>query len=285
MANPVGAGPGDDSVTGESVTGGSAAGGSAAGGSAAGGSAAGGSAAGGSVTSDSAAGGSAGGEGPVGGGSGRLSGRRTIIDYPDFSRRAGLKVVGSARMAGGVLRLTDGRPHEAGAAWAGTEVSTERSFDTSFTARLEEGADGIAFVLQGDGPGVVGGAGGSLGYGGLSRSLAVEFDTYENGNDPSDNHIAVVTGGRAGAVHGATVFSRVSLTGDAFLVRLSYDAEVGALMVRIKATDDPSAVVKVLTVPVELSRAVGGPRAYAGFTGATGHGASTQDIRSWSVRQ
>lgn len=78
-------------------------------------------------------------------------------------------------------------------------------------------ADGIVFVIQnaqggktdvtgscsetGSGPTVVGGEGGCIGYGGIDNSVALEFDTYNNGNfgDPgalgatngNDNHIAL----------------------------------------------------------------------------------------------
>jgi len=70
-------------------------------------------------------------------------------------------------------------------------------------------ADGIAFVVQnaaggqtdttpsacgtevGSGPTVVGGGGGCIGYGSIDNSVALEFDTYQNGWDPDGNHIAL----------------------------------------------------------------------------------------------
>jgi hypothetical protein len=68
-------------------------------------------------------------------------------------------------------------------------------------------ADGLAFVLQNaPGPGndtagvctstgsgltAIGDGGGCLGYGGMPNSLALEFDTYQNGYDPDNNHMAL----------------------------------------------------------------------------------------------
>ena len=46
-----------------------------------------------------------------------------------------------------------------------------------FEKCIQTGSDGLAFVLRADAPAAaVGRGGGSLGYGGLRRSLAVEFD-------------------------------------------------------------------------------------------------------------
>ncbi|HEX3660185.1 MAG TPA: choice-of-anchor D domain-containing protein [Acidobacteriaceae bacterium] len=68
-------------------------------------------------------------------------------------------------------------------------------------------ADGLAFVLQnatgpgddtagvctstGNGLTAVGDGGGCMGYGGIPNSLALEFDTYQNGYDPDNNHMAL----------------------------------------------------------------------------------------------
>ena len=49
--------------------------------------------------------------------------------------------------------------------------------------------------MQAEGPRALGGWGGGLGYRGIKRSVAVEFDTFQNTTDPSSNHLAVVLGG------------------------------------------------------------------------------------------
>ena len=42
------------------------------------------------------------------------------------------------------------------------------------------GADGVAFVLQGQSAAELGEGGAQMGYGGIPNSLAVEFDTWYN---------------------------------------------------------------------------------------------------------
>ena len=59
------------------------------------------------------------------------------------------------------------------------------------------GSDGFALVLRGgDEVAALGRGGGSLGYGGLISSLAIEFDTWANDDmgDVAYNHVAVQAG-------------------------------------------------------------------------------------------
>ena len=68
---------------------------------------------------------------------------------------------------------------------------------------MHTGSDGFAFVLRGGGPPTaLGGGGGLLGYGGLNRTLAIEFDTWHNADmgDLYYNHISVQAGGPDGPV-------------------------------------------------------------------------------------
>ena len=116
---------------------------------------------------------------------------------------------------GPALRLTASSPRLSGAAWYRREQEVGEGFDTSFTFRVanpslrcdvmddvhtncrSRGADGFAFVIQEDGPTALGGAGENLGYGGITNSLAVEFDTYYNSEllEPYENHVSVHTRG------------------------------------------------------------------------------------------
>ena len=71
------------------------------------------------------------------------------------------------------------------------------TMDDAFTKCRSRGADGFAFVLQNDARQALGGAGAELGYGGITNSLAVEFDTYFNPEllEPYENHVSVHTRG------------------------------------------------------------------------------------------
>ncbi len=119
--------------------------------------------------------------------------------YTDFSDTTGLQVNGSAaaiNIAGrDVMRLT---PPEAGKGGSvfntqAIALTNDYGFSTRFTFTIGSngdtiygpiGADGIAFVIQTQ-SNSVGGLGGALGYGGITPSVEVEFDTYSNGPDPA----------------------------------------------------------------------------------------------------
>ena len=57
----------------------------------------------------------------------------------------------------------------------------------------------MAFVIQDADVAALGANGGSLGYGNVPNSVAIEFDPFTNGelSDPSSNHVSVHTRGSA----------------------------------------------------------------------------------------
>lgn len=97
--------------------------------------------------------------------------------------------------------------------WFSVPQKVANGFTAWFTIKMtpdpESGttADGIAFVIQnavgagvdnaggctssGSGLTALGSGGGCMGYGGIPNSLALEFDTYTNGWDANNNHIAL----------------------------------------------------------------------------------------------
>ncbi len=79
-------------------------------------------------------------------------------------------------------------------------------FDTDFAVYFQvnlgnkdgNGADGMAMVFKSDANADTGGDGGGLAYEGISPSLIVEFDTYQNlgdNGDPAEDHIAILRDG------------------------------------------------------------------------------------------
>src|SRR5215467_2845846 len=128
--------------------------------------------------------------------------------YNNFNASAGIQLNGSAAVTSNgtaqVLRLTPAALDQVGTAWYTTPVSLVKGFSTTF--RFQIGgttsfhADGFAFVIQNgqfcngtggatanEGPFPVdcpSGEGGSLGYLSLTKSVAIEFDTF--GGTPSN---------------------------------------------------------------------------------------------------
>ncbi|WIM93326.1 L-type lectin-domain containing protein [Actinoplanes oblitus] len=212
------------------------------------------------------------------------------FEYPTFGDTGSLSVNGSAAVVRAgpgrvpVLRLTDGGYEQMGSAWVNDKVDVTKSFDTTFEVLLDGrgiGADGIAFVLQASGPRALGGWGGGLGYRGLKRSVAIEFDDYQNGPDPSDNHVGLVVNNNPDH-HLATAAAPVPLFGAPFRARVVYDSPARNLRVYLGGPGGEAEPHLILDRAVDLSRYVGSPTAWAGFTGATGNVGSTQDILSWS---
>ena len=99
-------------------------------------------------------------------------------------------------------RLTQAINSDTGAVWNSTLVNLNQPFhfdvDLYFGTKDVNGADGIAFGLQQLSNQQLG-FGGGIGYQGISPSLFVEFDTYQNGSngDITNDHIAVQLNGSA----------------------------------------------------------------------------------------
>lgn len=200
-------------------------------------------------------------------------------------------LMGAATREGDTLRLTDSNLDQAGAAWYPEAVPVADGFTVEFSYQVGSlqggGGDGIAFVIQSQGPSAIGASGEQLGYGGLANSIALELDTFPNqwpdGDDPNDNHISLQTGdgGANGGDH------RYSLGYATAIPNLS-DGEVH----RVRVTYVPGTYVvsvdgaSVLTVSVDLRARLTfapGGTAYVGFTAATGSAGQTNNLLSVAI--
>lgn len=106
-------------------------------------------------------------------------------------------------------RLTDAATGQAGSIFSTTTINLNTAFDYSFFLNFgctnANGGDGIAFVLQNSPSGstALGGSGGGMGFANgptISPSLAIEFDTFDNTNDPGwpdipADHIDIIKNG------------------------------------------------------------------------------------------
>ena len=145
--------------------------------------------------------------------------------FNDFSNLTGLQLNGNTSgihsCAGGVgstcSAVTDSHGHkvlrltnttsQAGSAFSTTSISLDQnaSFSTSFqfhfTDQQNGGADGIVFAVQ-TVSNTAGGSGGGIGYDGLSNSIGIEFDNWNNGgiDGNSDNHVGINVGGSVNSV-------------------------------------------------------------------------------------
>jgi hypothetical protein len=220
-------------------------------------------------------------------------GGENLIDFPNFNGastkldRNGSADFVSASDGQRVLRLTPGGFRQSGSAWAKPKLDLDQSFESQFKVYLHHGsapgADGIAFLVQSDGPRALGGWGGGLGYRGIKDSVAVEFDTFRNGTDPSANHTAVVLHGNPD-FHAAVGEPSIPLYGEPFWARINYDAAGHDLRIYVRSLQAGAEEELALEAPIDLAAEVGANSAWVGFTAGTGTAYSKQDIYSWMVQ-
>jgi hypothetical protein len=127
------------------------------------------------------------------------------FNYPDFIDSSELNFVGSARVFGDKVRLTE-EDRDVGALWHIRKQSVGDGFETTFEFQIGKGMDpwwcehtccGIAFVIQDAGETVLGGQEPNLawsnpGYAEIPKSIAISFNTESRDNVHS---IAVYTCG------------------------------------------------------------------------------------------
>lgn len=103
--------------------------------------------------------------------------------------------------------LTQATMNQSGSVWNATKMNLNQPFDFKFNVFLGcgdfHGADGIAFILQTSARSV-GRTGSGLGFAGVSPSIGIALDTYQNTvigdvnddlNDPSFDHISIQANG------------------------------------------------------------------------------------------
>jgi uncharacterized repeat protein (TIGR01451 family) len=242
--------------------------------------------------------------------------------YTDFSSPANLTTVGNAKVPvvnvnkQNVLRLTPDQMSQVGAAWFNIKQPVANGFTTTFTFQLSHAgfpADGIAFVIQNapvsnelspGGLSAIGLGGGGIGYDTIPNSLAVEFDTYANGefNDPNANHVAVQSCGTGpnSVTHSSGEFiapcqlginSSFVLPNEGFLsdgsqhtATISYTppncADCSGILNVV--LDGVNLFVEGVSVNLATLLSLNNGTAYVGFTGGTGAASENNDIVSWN---
>jgi hypothetical protein len=175
----------------------------------------------------------------------------------------GWQLNGSAVREGGTLVLT--KASDGGVAGSGFHTMSLASspLDVSFDFTIDggTGADGLALVLADASvaaPTSLGNAGGGLGFAGI-RGIAVAFDTYKNGVNPSANFVGVADGpaGANDLLHWLATSTAVPPLRDQ-----KHQARVRADGSKLFVDVDGK---RILTVDIVLP-----PRVLVGFTGANG---------------
>jgi hypothetical protein len=195
-----------------------------------------------------------------------------------FSGNSGLVVAGTIPMINGT--------NQNGSVFVTAPQDVTQSFTAQYTFFLQNptgatpnGGDGLAFVIQGDGPAALGGGGTQLGYGdgvalaghAIQKSLAValttgttnQFELFANTNNSNLDVPSAAFATQTG--------SEGDITNVPNIVTVTYDAP---------GLPDPTGTLSVLfngnsiglnnvPLPASLQSLVGGPTGYFGFTSSS----------------
>ena len=196
---------------------------------------------------------------------------------------------GSYTIKDGEYLITSDQTNQRGQIWGDDRISLHQDFDYQVYVYLGDkdasGADGMAFLLQTEGTSAVGAEGGGLGYGigtggeqeQINPSLAVEFDTWQNGesgtgynfSDPADDHTAVTINGDPTHGAGNDIQAPVSIGGGDIedglyhLARVIWDAENQIIRYYFDSQE-------IVTASIDLVDYFGTDLVYWGYTGSTG---------------
>lgn len=174
-------------------------------------------------------------------------------------------------------QLTPDANFKGGSVWNKNKIDLTQSFDYNFDVYLgcnRDGADGIAFILQPLSTSL-GSTGQGIGFKGVSPSVGIVIDTYQNtnDNDPSYDHIAILSNGTLNHSDPNSLTPPVQVLPNVDNIkdcqwhsfRIVWDAGQKKLSAFIDGQLRVS-VVKDLVKDIFN----GDPQVYWGFTGATG---------------
>ena len=185
-------------------------------------------------------------------------------------------------------RLTYDVAGQSSAIWNNTPLDLRQNFDFKFSVLLgkkgdSKGADGIAFVLQPLSTSI-GSSGGGMGYEGISPSIGVTIDTYQNSDlgDPKFHHITIQTDGIVDHSAGNDLTDPVKALENLNNINdnkyhdlnIKWDASKKNLSAYIDGVLRVSADVDIVT-----DYFFGVPNCFWGFTGSTGALSNLQKFR------
>ena len=203
-----------------------------------------------------------------------------------------MQLNGGAELVGSALQLTNGTFNQATSAFFNQAVDTS-SFTTDFTFQLTPVAgvpfaDGFTFTMLGvgGGPSSAGTAGAGLGYAGIGpNSFALKFDFFNDAGEGTNSTGVYVAGTNP-------TVPAVNLAGTG--INLNSQDQFKADLAYIGSTDTLAVTITDLTLgnvawstafQVDLASALGGPTAFAGFTGSSSAtGTSNQKILGWAYQ-
>ncbi len=177
---------------------------------------------------------------------------------------------------------------QSGSVWNIYKIDLTQPFDFHFNVFLgchdADGADGIAFVLQPISTSI-GSSGGGLGLVGISPSVGVTIDTWQNNTgaelygDPAFDHIAIQLNGDLNHNSSNNIAGPVTALANSdniedcqwHVFRIAWDPVTQYLLAQIDGVDRVSATIDLVSKVFN-----GDPNVFWGFTGSTGGARNNQ---------
>jgi gliding motility-associated-like protein len=180
----------------------------------------------------------------------------------------------AAQLSCECYRLTQNVGGQGGSVWNNNQINLNNSFDYHFRVYLgnnDGGADGICFALQNANL-FVGSTGGGMGYQGIAgQSIGIELDTYQNGGEPSYDHIALNSQGSTN--HNLVAAMQASATNVNIEDGVDHDFNIvwdATTQTMSTYFDGVFRFSYVFAGGIVNSIFAGNPLVYWGFTGGTG---------------
>jgi hypothetical protein len=223
------------------------------------------------------------------------AGAQQTVNFPNFCNVSTLTLNGDAAPLNPnpqcVLRMTNDLGQSSSVFLTNTfSLAVNASFSTFFSFRITNpvgigdddgvGADGIVFAVQ-TVSNTAGSGGGGIGYEGISPSVGVELDTFNNGaqDQNNGNHMGIDINGNMTSVSLTPVTPRFN-NGSIWYAWVDYNGTT--IEGRVSQTPVRPATPTV-TFPVNLVTVLGTTNAFVGFTSGTGSGGNTHEILSWQL--
>lgn len=235
---------------------------------------------------------------------GGVAAGNTTVTFNNFSSTAGLTLNGDATAVANdgagdtnVLQLVPTNElFQYGTAFSTTPLQASSGFSTVFQWRMTQpggitdaagqtGADGLTFTVQ-NVSSSAGEAGEGIGYGGISPSVAVKFDTFQNTdlNDPSSNYIGVASNGdlnNADYPSGQTNVASPFDNGTVWTAWVDYNGSELSIYAADAATSVKPAT-PLLTYNFNITSILGTSTAFVGFTSAGGDAYENVYLLDWT---
>ena len=189
-------------------------------------------------------------------------------------------VIGDAQVLdNNCFLITPALDFQTGGIWYDNAIDFSNDFtvyyQNYFGSNDANGADGMALVFKRTSNPVIGVSGGGVGYEGITQSMIVEFDTWQNTdrNDPVYDHIAIMKNGISNHTSVSNLAGPIQASGTSVNIEDGTDHEVKIEWIASTQTFNVYFDCDLrLSITDDIKNTIfgGDPTVYFGFVGSTG---------------